>query len=320
MMVPVARKRRRTADMTQTRALIHRIKSAMPRVSQIAFATMCNLAQSMQLPNCHPHDVRASRDEAISGETPYGRIIREETVKDHDGVEVKIPLADPFAMLYTASKCTYFGALLERTHSQTPSSPTTPWSILYYTDEVVPGNPMKSQNNKKVQVVYYTFAEFGADARSKEEFWLIASVLRSSEVNKIEGSMSQVAVQVLLSMFGTDTHNLKTAGIRVTTSNGQEIRIFAVLKGTPMDESAIHQTWLCKGASGIKICVLCANVVNKRWVGLKHQPKHSFFLPYHLVSCEVGGRRGVRGWEGVSPISVVVGSSSKAKQSKGTYL
>ena len=288
------RKRRRTSDVPATLSLLHRIKQSMPRISATAFASMCQFAQHMALPNCDRNMVRKARDEVLGQDTPFGALIRKVPVKDHKGNIINISISHPIPFFWLAARTTYLGALLERTHAQTPSTPQAPWSLLYYSDEVVPGNALKSQNHKKVQVVYYTFEEFGPDAIAKEEFWFTFTVLRSSVVNQIEGGMSQVLVQTLLAMFGGE-HNLTTSGMRIETKNGVEIRLFVKFKLVPSDEAALSSTWSCKGASGVKMCLLCMNIVNKRWIGLGNLPRTSCIQPFHLVTYRWGVEEGAVG-------------------------
>ena len=61
--------------------------------------------------------------------------------------------------------------LVARTLSQHPCTAQKPWRIIFYSDEVVPGNVLSADVSRKVQCVYISFMEFGAVALSKEEAW-----------------------------------------------------------------------------------------------------------------------------------------------------
>ena len=89
------RKRRRTSDVPATLALLHRIKQSMPRISATAFASMCQFAQHMALPNCDHNMVRKARDEVLGQDTPFGALIRKVPVKDHKGNIINISISHP---------------------------------------------------------------------------------------------------------------------------------------------------------------------------------------------------------------------------------
>ena len=233
-----------------------------------------------------------ARKLVVEQPTVFGPMLGKINAEGKNGKSISIPYIDPFAMLTVASSKTYMSALLERSLVEHPPSPDRPWSILFYSDEVTPGNVLKAQNHKKVQVIYWSFNEFGADALGKDGYWFTATVVRSSRVQDMEGGMSQLTSLILLTMFGS-VHNLKTSGIRLVV-NGREFRMFATLGQVPSDEDALHQMWRCKGASGTKMCVMCKSVVNKNWKAADQLGPKSYFVPYNQVLWMEGVWR--RGW------------------------
>ena len=51
--------------------------------------------------------------------------------------------------------------------------------------------------------------------------------------------------------------DLRTGGAWITLATGESIHIFARFRALMADESALHQTWCCKGASGLRGCCEC---------------------------------------------------------------
>ena len=106
---------------------------------------------------------------------------------------ITIALANPFAMLYAAlDKSANMRALFQDRLAVQPCSLERPWSIILYSDEVTPGNPLNTANNRKLQCIYWSFAELGFVALSHEECWFVLVVELSSTVSNIAAGMSQV--------------------------------------------------------------------------------------------------------------------------------
>jgi hypothetical protein len=130
-----------------------------------------------------------------------------------------------------------------------------------YSDEIVPGNTLSHDNKRKIQVIYWSFLQFGPAALASEEFWITLTAIRSSLVSDMAGGMSYVFRRLLPSFFDASSHDFR-AGIAVQV--GLDVRlVFGILDMIVSDESALRQTWLCKGASGTRPCMLCKNIVDK---------------------------------------------------------
>ena len=67
--------------------------------------------------------------------------------------------------------------------------------------------------------------------------------------------MPQYIGVILKLAFDPRGHNLERAGIEVVLNDGRRLRIFLKLDCVLCDESALHQLWMCKSASGTKPCV-----------------------------------------------------------------
>ena len=86
--------------------------------------------------------------------------------------------------------------MLARLH-ENPSTPEAPWTLLLYSDEVTPGNPLATLNNRKIRAVYWSFLELGENALSREEAWITIMVEYSKNINKVMAGLSQVMAQLI---------------------------------------------------------------------------------------------------------------------------
>ena len=120
-------------------------------------------------------------------------------------VEGQVPLrmVHPFAFMWKAfATCCSFALLMNTCLARTPCTPETPWSLVFYSDEVTPGDALVHDNRRKLQVVYFSFLEFGPSVLAREDSWFTIAAKRSSEVCKISGGMSAVFAAALLLFFG----------------------------------------------------------------------------------------------------------------------
>ena len=83
-----------------------------------------------------------------------------------------------------------------------------PCSLERHSDGVTPGNPLAVANNRKLQCIYWSFAELGFVALSHEECWFVLVVELSSTVSNIAAGMSQVFGCMLHKLFAADGLNI----------------------------------------------------------------------------------------------------------------
>ena len=151
--------------------------------------------------------MREARDRVAQHETAYGPIVKSLQVADKDGVVLQLPYACPFASLtYALDESVSLQRLFKRQLSLQPSSPEAPWNIVLYTDEVTPGNPLATLNQRRFHAFYWSFAELGADALSHEESWFVVLVEFSTLVNTVLGGLSAVFAAVVKSFFRDGMH------------------------------------------------------------------------------------------------------------------
>ena len=142
-------------------------RTRIPHASQRALLSILREAREGNLPDCsHSRYIRAARDMVALQDTPFGQVIQEFDVVMSRGHSAKIELTNPHAMLYAASRCRKFGALLKNTMDSNPCTIAHPWGITTYSDEAQVGNRMKQDNHRSLQAVYWTFLSFGPEALS----------------------------------------------------------------------------------------------------------------------------------------------------------
>ena len=261
------------------------IRQQLPYLSHTALASVFTIAQEQELPRCSRHDVRKARDAVVKVDTPYGSLLKTKSLAGVHGGEINIDIIDPFAYMWAAASRDRFADILERAITKSPSHADQPWTLLLYADEVTPGNVKKSDNKKRVHGLYWILKELGPDAMSKEDMWATIAVLRSTTIAKIDGGMSAVMAMMLKSFFSDTEHHMGHGGCSLQL-HGRSVRIWARFGGFIADEAALHSIWLCKGASGTKLCVLCMNVVSKHWTGIPGLAVDSFLKPFnHITKC-----------------------------------
>ena len=77
--------------------------------------------------------------------------------------------------------------------------------------------------------------------------------------------MSAVVGKLLEVLFLNKDHDPRTAGIALQLHSGEPAQIWVGLGPMVADEAALHFYYSCKGAGGLKPCILCANVFNRRY-------------------------------------------------------
>ena len=133
--------------------------------------------------------------------TPYGPLVRDLTIPtledDGQSSSVTIAFQDPSAMLHVSCKlCPIFAACLLSAYRQCPCSPDDPWGLILYADEIG-HNPLLAVDPRKVQAIYYSYAELGARVLSTESGWFVLATVRSTVVEKMVSGMSHL-VRILL--------------------------------------------------------------------------------------------------------------------------
>ena len=119
-----------------------------------------------------------------------------------------------------------------------------------------------TENERKSFALYFSFGQFDHYIH-RVEAWFCPVILRSSEAKKLQGRWSRAMATFLQHMLLNDTNGVTNAGI--TLIIGTTIcTIWARMSKFLTDGGGWAQTFSWKGASAIKACPLCWNVVADR--------------------------------------------------------
>ena len=168
------------------------LRYRLPHISQVALAALCKYARANGgLPDVGTtREIRAARDDAITQErTIWGPLHRNVQLPLANGKFTQIEIQDPWAMLaHTSSESGWFAGLLKHTASQHQPTPSSPWHLVLYSDEITPGNALAARQERKAQTIYWSFLEFGPHL-SNELVWFTMAVMKSKECLKLLASL-----------------------------------------------------------------------------------------------------------------------------------
>ena len=145
-------------------------------------------------------------------------------------------------------------------HALSPSSPSKPWRLALYADEVVPGNQLAIVNARKIWVSYFSFLEL-EEHLSNEVAWNPIFAEPSLGLKSVSSGISQVMAATIKLFVGAD-FDLSTAGVHLVGPNGVTLHLWAALDMWLQDGGAHKLIFGCKGESGHRLCMLCRNLVS----------------------------------------------------------
>ena len=237
---------------------LEHLRRSLPAVSQSALQEVLQHIDKDGLPALkNRNHMRQARKSILAEDTPYGKLLATDTVETTDGKAHEILILQPLPLLsFLFDQCCSFRDMLRERHQANPSSASSPWSLILYTDEVTPGNPLAPIIGRKIQAIYWSFAEFGSMYLCRENCWMCMLVHRSTSVKNIVGTMGRV-IGLILKYFFLGASNLLETGVFLSHGDEEPIRLFAKL-GTVVQDGAAHKDiWYCKGDSGMKMCLGC---------------------------------------------------------------
>ena len=139
------------------------------------------------------------------------------------------------------------------------NSTSTPLQMALYSDEVIPGNQLAAKTERKSWCIYMTCANFPAHILSVEDAWLSICILRSSFVNELEGSISQIFKIVFHKLFH-GTKDLRQGVWMPGPAPADGFRLSFSPTMIVQDGAAHKFLWCIKGDAGEKCCFLCGNI------------------------------------------------------------
>jgi hypothetical protein len=263
--VLVMSKRPHVSDAYVTRAKkTINLRRSLPHVSGSAFAAIIRHCQENNVSDVISHrtDLVRARNCSLD-DTPFGPLLVKVTLfgtPPHANKDMLV--VSPFAYLYLAFKGGGgFTKLIYDRLRVHPNSIDRPWRLALYADEVVPGNPLAVVNRRKVWVLYWSFLELHP-LLHYENSWMPLIAEPAVGLKSVSSGISQVFAAVLKLFFGSHTFDFRN-GLQLVDPHGHHIRFYARLEMFIQDGGAHKLVWGCKGDAGIRMCMLCKNVVSK---------------------------------------------------------
>ena len=207
--------------------------------------------------------VRESLQQALKvhsgATTPYGKVVQKMNLGE---CCPEWSFVHPRAHLYHLAKLSpSFGALI----SSIIGESCKVLNVVIYIDEMCPGNPLRPDKARTLQCVYYTFLEYPAHILTMAEGWHLFGVLRSTIADKVPGGVSGFLKLILRQMFLCKESNLQI-GAQIACKDDIVV-LRARFSCFLADEKAHEELMNVKGASGMKPCPTCKNIVNRVDVG-----------------------------------------------------
>ena len=247
------------------RARILGLRDRLPFLSVAALAKVSEIAQTEPIPEITEKTIRMARNQECETATPYGKV--HETIRVPGklaGHSFDVEVQHPFAFLYyVISMSACLSNLILRLIDTVGCSPMNPWHLIFYNDEITPGNQLSYANLRKCQCVYWSLLEFG-NYLSDEEAWFCALLLRSTVAAKAVCGISTIVGLLVRLFFSEVSHNFSTSGITLKLFNGRTVQVWIRYAITLADEAALKYIYESKGSAGLKPCSLCINVYDAK--------------------------------------------------------
>ena len=241
------------------------LRRKLPHATASAFSEILAAVRDEGVPDVFSRKaLREARNAEASLHTPIGPIYQTRKLISHSGATRDVYFAHPLALIWASvHECEPFALFLRKRLVECPATPENPWKLILYSDEVTPGNALKHENHRRFHATYFSFAEFGHNALSREDAWFCCSSMSSIAVKELSAGLSQLIGAVLKLCFDGGCFDLKDSGIYLPFVGGG-VRLFAKLGIVIQDGGAHKSTWHGRGDAASKFCLLCRNLFTAR--------------------------------------------------------
>ncbi len=128
--------------------------------------------------------------------TPCGDLITELSVSTASGIDLKIPVLNPFALLWRSTSMSIEMSSFLQQHLGGKVC-----RICLYCDGVTPGNALRPDKGRTFEAVYWTFLELPDWFRSHVDVgWMPLCFVESKKMDAVLGGMSAV-VKAIVRLF-----------------------------------------------------------------------------------------------------------------------
>ena len=240
------------------------MRKKLPYMSAASLSGVLKDVEEHGTPGLHQQKhIKEARTSYTQEQSSYGPLIDSVDVTLNSGEVTQMLVINLLTFLQTAySLGTSFCDLVQKTAQEHPPSSSRPWRLIYYSDEVTPGNPLSAEVSRKIWTGYVSFLEFGPVILSRESAWVPIFAKRTSLVNLMAAGISQVTAAVLSYVFNHSCCSVSTGGL-LLSSNTCSIRLYFVLGCFLQDGLAHKQIFSLKGDAGTKFCLFCSNLVTE---------------------------------------------------------
>ena len=145
-----------------------------------------------------------------------------------------------------------------------PCTSDTPYHLVCYGDEVVPGNVLRLDNKRKVFCFYVCIREIGDALIKDEHMWFPVAILRTIIAKEVTGGFSNAMRVLLRRWFLEDKLSDRGVCLDLGLAGTRFATFYFALGNIVADGDALRAVWSCKGASGKLPCICCKNVLKDR--------------------------------------------------------
>ena len=140
------------ADKPAKLRKLERLRRAVPHVSASALSAILREVRDDMPELSTRQNIQEARVAATSEDTPYGPIFTTLSLIAVAGAAATtFDVINPFAYLYYVFfHCIAFRRAFELALLRFPVSAASPWRLIFYCDEVTPGNQLAQDNKRKV--------------------------------------------------------------------------------------------------------------------------------------------------------------------------
>ena len=141
-----------------------------------------------------------------------------------------------------------------------PSTPETPWNLLFTWDEFTPGNVLRPDNRRKTMVVNMSFEELG-DALHNDAAWYTIAVARSCVIKNVVGGWSRM-LRDLLKVVLAGPNGMMTVGVPMMLK-GEFVTIYCKVGRMLSDGDGLRLALQWMGPASLHPCWRHWNVLKK---------------------------------------------------------
>ena len=231
----------------------------MPYMSKASMEALLKYVSSKGIPEAKgAKDMRAANRHLIRTSTAYGPLVYEKKLVCTDGSKIALKFVNYLTFLCHA----YQGGGGFHRCLNTLLAKHGSLSLILYSDEISPGNPLASKVGRKCWVVYCAIKEMKA-LLSDTDAWVCLFVCRSSLVSTLAASMSQVMREILENTFRNPLCDVENLGILLKQPEGERAPAVLVKLSFAFflqDGGAMKYCYSVKGDSGSRFCLQCKNI------------------------------------------------------------